>query len=96
MQGGFAGFALALLGFCVWLIRAILKLSRDTQEVVRANTEAITKQIDCLDRVANHSEHAEIEVRRLRFLLESRPCLYRPEDHGGKNSKKADQANTAP
>ena len=79
VQGGFAGFCILLLGFCVWLIRNILKLSRDTQEVVRANTEAITKQIDCLERVTHHSEDARNEVKRLRFLLESRPCLLKDD-----------------
>ncbi len=91
IQGGFAGFCVLLLGFCVWLIRSILRMSRDTQEVVRANTEAITKQIDCLERVVQHTEESHREVRRLRFLLESRPCLYIPEDHAPEEDGKQEK-----
>lgn len=81
VQTGFAAFALALLGFCVWLVRNIVGLSRSTQEVVRANTEAITKQIDCLEAVAKHADDTRREVQRLRYLLEARPCLWQDTDH---------------
>lgn len=84
VQAGFAAFALALLGFCVWLVRNIVGLSKSTQDVVRANTEAITKQIDCLEAVAKHADDTRREVQRLRYLLEARPCLLQgPEDDHG-------------
>lgn len=81
VQAGFAAFALALLAFCAWLVRNILALSKSTQEVVRANTEAITKQIVCLEEIAKSSEGTRRDVERLRFLLEARPCLVPGRDN---------------
>lgn len=80
VQSGFAAFALALLGFCAWLVRNILRLNRETQEVVKANTEAITKQITCMEAMMQDSQSTRREVERLRFLLEARPCLV-PSPH---------------
>ena len=81
VQAGFAAFALALLGFCAWLVRNIIVLSKSTQDVVRANTEAITKQIDCLEHMSQSAEDTRREVQRLRYLLEARPCLVPGRDN---------------
>lgn len=75
VQAGFAAFSVALLTFCVWLVRSIIKLSQQTQDVVKANTEAITKQIGCLEAVSEYSDQTRRNVERLQYLLESRPCL---------------------
>lgn len=75
VQAGFAGFALALLCFCAWLVRMIIKLMQQTQSVVQANTEAITKQIDHLAMMNKHADDMRRDVQRLQYLLEARPCL---------------------
>lgn len=87
VQAGFAAFSLALLTFCVWLVRSIIKLSQQTQDVVKANTEAITKQIDCLEAVAQYSDETRRNVERLQCILESRPCLL----DGRKDAKEAEE-----
>jgi len=81
VQAGFAAFALALLAFCAWLVRNIVVISKSTQNVVRANTEAITKQIDCLEHIAQHADETRRDVQRLRILLEARPCLVPGRDN---------------
>jgi hypothetical protein len=80
-QAGFAAFALALLGFSAWLVRMIIKLAQQTQIVVQANTEAITKQIDHLDAMSRHTDDLRRDMQRLRYLLEARPCLLEDDEH---------------
>ena len=41
IQGGFAVFALLLLGVNVWLVKQLLKVLKDNSQVIAGNTRAI-------------------------------------------------------
>jgi len=61
VQGGFAGFAVALLFVVIWLIRKLLDVLRTFQRVIEVNTRTMSQLTDTLER--------------LRERLMERPCL---------------------
>ena len=69
VQAGFAAFAVLLLGFCMWLVRQIVALSRQTQSVVQANTEAITRQLSMLEAVLRDVEECRLKMERLETMV---------------------------
>jgi len=68
IQGGFAVFALALLGVNVWLIKQLLRVLADTNQVIAGNTRAI-------ESVAGVSHDSKQLIEQLRNELLKRPCL---------------------
>lgn len=88
VQAGFAAFCAALLAFCAWLVAQIIRLARQTQGVIQANTEAITRQLSLMQAVLEDTEATRYNVERLRMTMEARPCVGtiheekgRPQDH---------------
>lgn len=69
IQGGFAVFALALLGINVWLIRQLLRILRETTLVVAGNTRAI-------EAVTKNASATYALMQDLHDRLLQRPCLH--------------------
>ena len=68
IQYGFAGFAVLLLGVVVWLIRQLLKVLKETGEIIRGNTLA-------LDAVSSTAGQSRELMSQIRDQLLSRPCM---------------------
>ena len=68
IQGGFAVFALVLLGVNVWLVKQLLRVLRETTIVVAGNTRAI-------EAVAKNDSVTHALLQDLRDQLLQRPCL---------------------
>jgi len=79
IQGGFAVFALALLGVNVWLVKQLLRVLADTNRVIAGNTRAI-------ESVAGVSHDSKQLIAQLRDELLRRPCLMEPsgKSHEGR------------
>lgn len=75
IQAGFAAMCVCLLGVIIWLVRVVVALSRSTQAVVSANTEAITRLVTAGNRSSRIARETLREVTRLRFDLARRPCM---------------------
>lgn len=74
IQGGFAVFALLLLGVNVWLVKQLLKVLKDNSQVIAGNTRAI-------ESVATISSDTRELMQEIRDELFKRPCLL-PDHHG--------------
>ena len=68
IQGGFAVFALLLLGINVWLVKQLLKVLKDNSQVIAGNTRAI-------ESVATIASDTKGLMQQLRDELWKRPCL---------------------
>jgi len=68
IQGGFAVFALLLLGVNVWLVKQLLKVLKDNSQVIAGNTRAI-------ESVATIASDTRELMQQLRDELLKRPCL---------------------
>ena len=68
IQGGFAVFALMLLGINVWLIKQLIRVLRETTRVVAGNTKAI-------ESVAVIASDTRALMQDVRDQLLQRPCL---------------------
>jgi F0F1-type ATP synthase membrane subunit b/b' len=68
IQGGFAVFALLLLGINVWLVKQLLKVLKDNSQVIAGNTRAI-------ESVATIASDTKGLMQELRDELWKRPCL---------------------
>lgn len=70
MQYGFAGLSAVLLVILVWLVRELLKILKETNNVIATNTQAI-KDVDDNSKSALR---IGIEVKE---ELYKRPCIAR-------------------
>ncbi len=77
IQGGFAVFALLLLGVNVWLIKQLLRVLADNNRVIAGNTQAI-------ESVATIAGDTRELMQQIRDELLKRPCLLREEHHAGR------------
>jgi hypothetical protein len=68
IQGGFAVFALLLLGVNVWLVKQLLKVLKDNSQVIAGNTRAI-------ESVATIASDTKDLMQQVRDELLKRPCL---------------------
>jgi hypothetical protein len=68
IQGGFAIFALLLLGVNVWLVKQLLRVLKDNSQVIAGNTRAI-------ESVATVAFDTKGLMQELRDELLKRPCL---------------------
>ncbi len=68
IQGGFAVFALLLLGVNVWLVKQLLKVLKDNSQVIAGNTRAI-------ESVATVAFDTKNLMQELHNELLKRPCL---------------------
>jgi len=68
MQYGFAGFSVILLGILIWLIRELLKVLKENNIVIAANTQAI-------QAVDKHSADTLSVAIELKDELLKRPCI---------------------
>jgi len=73
MQFGFAGFSFVLVGVIVWLIRKLLTILQQTNEIISANTNAICQ-------VGKMTQEQSKLVRTVHDQLLSRPCLLQTDD----------------
>jgi hypothetical protein len=73
VQLGFAGFAFALLGIIVWLIRQLLVVLEKTTDVVAGNTEALRTIVSSVE-----DSRKALESFREQFL--ARPCIAKVRD----------------
>jgi F0F1-type ATP synthase membrane subunit b/b' len=77
IQLGFAGFAFLLVFVIVWLIRRLLAILDQTNQIIAGNTAAI-------NRVHDASEDLKALMKDIRDQLFQRPCLLQDERHVGK------------
>ncbi len=68
IQGGFAVFALLLLGVNVWLVKQLLRVLKDNSLVIAGNTRTI-------ESVATIAADTKGLIQELREQLLMRPCL---------------------
>jgi len=68
IQGGFAVFALLLLGVNVWLVKQLLKVLKENSQVIAGNTRAI-------ESVATIAGDTRELMQEIRDELLKRPCL---------------------
>ena len=68
IQGGFAVFALLLLGVNVWLVKQLLRVLRDNSRVIAGATRTI-------ESVAAIATDTKGLMQRVRDELLQRPCL---------------------
>ena len=68
VQYGFAGFAAALLGLVIWLIRKLVDVLEANNKIIAANTEAIR------DLTSTTSDLLKLN-RSLHDKIISRPCI---------------------
>jgi len=73
IQGGFAVFALLLLGVNVWLVKQLLRVLKDNSQVIAGNTRAI-------ESVATIASDTKSLMQQMRDQLLSRPCLIECEE----------------
>lgn len=77
IQGGFAVFALLLLGVNVWLVKQLLRVLKDNSQVIAGNTRAI-------ESVATSASDTKGLMQQLRDELLKRPCLLDRDGHDNK------------
>ena len=75
IQGGFAVFALLLLGINVWLVKQLLRVLKDNNRVIAGNTRAI----ESVAIIATDTKHLMQEIRD---ELLKRPCLLKDRPPG--------------
>ena len=80
IQGGFAVFALLLLGVNVWLVKQLLKVLKDNSQVIAGNTRAI-------ESVATIASNTRELIGQLRDELLKRPCLMTEEFQTGQQDE---------
>lgn len=68
IQYGFAGFCVILLAILFWLIRELLKVLKENNNVIAQNTEAILK-------VDEHSVNTLNVAIECKDELLKRPCI---------------------
>jgi hypothetical protein len=68
IQYGFAGFSLILLGVLIWLIRELLKVMKENNKIIAANTLAII----AVDKHSMETLNILVEVKD---TLLQRPCI---------------------
>ena len=73
IQFGFAGFSIVLVGIIVWLIKRLLAILQQTNDIIAANTNAIC-EVGKMTKVQSEL------VRTVHDQLLSRPCLLQVED----------------
>ena len=73
IQGGFAVFALLLLGINVWLVKQLLRVLKDNNRVIAGNSRAI-------ESVATIATDTRMLMKDIRDQLLQRPCLMPDED----------------
>ena len=73
IQGGFAVFALLLLGINVWLVKQLLRVLKDNNRVIAGNSRAI-------EAVAMIATDTKVLMQDIRDQLLQRPCLLESED----------------
>ena len=73
IQGGFAVFALLLLGVNVWLVKQLLRVLRDNSQVIAGNTRA-------LESVATIASDTRNLMQQMRDQLLARPCLIEEDE----------------
>lgn len=74
VQAGFAGFCAAMLVFIAWLVKQLIGLQHESNQVIGGNTEALNKVVE--------REDSQITTMiEIKDLLLSRPCL--KEKQGG-------------
>jgi len=78
VQGGFAVFALLLLGINVWLVKQLLKVLRDNSRVIAGNTRAI----ECVATISTDTKQL---MQGIREELLKRPCLMEETLDDGRN-----------
>ena len=76
IQGGFAVFALLLLGINVWLVKQLLRVLKDNNRVIAGNSRAI-------EAVAMIATDTKVLMQDIRDQLLQRPCLMESEDAFG-------------
>ena len=72
VQGGFAVFALLLLGINFWLVKQLLRVLKDNNRVIAGNSRAI-------ESVALIATETKVLMRDIRDQLLQRPCLMQDE-----------------
>jgi len=70
MQWGFAGLSVVLMAIIVWLIRELLAILKETNQVIATNTQAI-------QTVDDHSCEALKVTIECKDELLKRPCIAR-------------------
>lgn len=78
IQGGFAVFALLLLGVNVWLVKQLLRVLKENNRVIAGNSRAI----ESVATIASDTRHLMQEIRD---ELLKRPCLMQDEGALGRN-----------
>lgn len=73
IQGGFAVFALLLLGINVWLVKQLLRVLKDNSQVIAGNTRAI-------ESVATIAGDTRVLMQEIRDELLKRPCMMLEHD----------------
>jgi len=73
IQYGFAGFAFCMLAVIVWLIWQLLKVLKENNKVINANTTVIAS----VQGTAKETRELMIEIKD---QLLSRPCLFKQSD----------------
>ena len=77
IQGGFAVFALLLLGVNVWLVKQLLRVLKENNQVIAGNSRAI-------EAVASVATETRTLMQEIRDQLLQRPCLFE-EFSAGRN-----------
>jgi len=73
IQGGFAVFALLLLGINFWLVKQLLRVLKDNNRVIAGNSRAI-------ESVATIASDTKVLMQDIRDQLLQRPCLMEDEN----------------
>lgn len=75
IQMGFAGFSVILLAILFWVVRRLVCVLEQTNQVITQNTETIRNMLALTDDVY-------AEIRSLHDKLISRPCISKREQEG--------------
>lgn len=86
VQLGFAGFCSVLLIFVIWLVRQLLVLMKDNQEIIKANTKSYEKMIISLDNQNSVLAAVMKQVVDMSVELYKRPCIARFKVMSGTDS----------
>lgn len=73
IQYGFAGFSVLLLMMIVWLVKQLLRVLQETNEIIRRNTEALNS----MNATAMRSREL---MDSIHDCLLARPCLMDEEE----------------
>jgi len=77
IQGGFAVFALLLLGINFWLVKQLLRVLKDNNRVIAGNSRAI-------EAVAMIATDTKCLMQDIRDQLLQRPCLIQDGQPSGR------------